>query len=167
MTHAAVSPALSASLVQREASFDRNLGFAIYGLFLLSFLVPLAPAIAGVAIAYNRRDDAEPVGHTHFDHQVRTFWISLGLGLLCLSLGFLTVVSAVTGVFEFATDGAQWDAWDLAALDADSFDIDGMTVALGAASVFTGVLSVLWLFVASLFGLVRLASDQPVGQAGA
>lgn len=164
---ARAAPSAAPVIRSSENETDRNLGLLVYGLYLLGFFTAFASAVVGVAIAYARRIDAHPVSRGHFDHQIKTFWIVLGLGALSVLLLILAGVAAATDFFQFVGNGSGWDAWDVAAFDGDDLRITPLTLSLFAASMFTAGLSTLWLLGDSLFGLARLASSRRVGQAPA
>lgn len=92
----------------------------VWGLYLVSLVIGLT-GIVGVILAYLWRGDAvgDPMG-THFDRQIRTFWIALAggvIGLLTtwLLIGFLIIAAAViylavmsvVGLMK-AFDGKPW-----------------------------------------------------------
>jgi len=65
----------------------------IYYLYLVSILIAIT-AIAGLIMAYVNRDDAPDWLKSHYQFQVRTFWI----GVLYLFVGVL-LSQVVVGVF--------------------------------------------------------------------
>jgi uncharacterized membrane protein len=76
-----------------QRTVDTNIAKIIYVLYLLG-LVSGITAVIGVIMAYVYRDDAPDWLKTHYELQIRSFWMVLlyGLiaGLLCLILiGFL------------------------------------------------------------------------------
>jgi uncharacterized membrane protein len=58
----------------------------VYILYLVGFLTGIT-ALVGAIIAYLQRDAAGRVSQSHFQFQIRTFWI----GLLYFFVGFLTL----------------------------------------------------------------------------
>lgn len=87
----------------------------IYGLFILGYVIAIT-ALAGVVYAYLSRGNNATLD-SHLTFQIRTFWISLAIGLLALittiiGIGFLIwAFLAVWGVlrvisgFLLANDG--------------------------------------------------------------
>ncbi len=57
----------------------------IYILYIISFIFGIT-AIIGVFIAYSKRDNANEVISSHYQYQIRTFWIALIFTILCFAL---------------------------------------------------------------------------------
>lgn len=77
-----------ASPVQQENSNtpDPVMGHITYGLYAIGFLNGLT-AIIGVVIAYVRRPDVKGTYlESHFTYLIRTFWISILYGIICMLL---------------------------------------------------------------------------------
>jgi uncharacterized membrane protein len=62
---------------------DTALALAIYVLYAVGYFTGVS-ALIGVVIAHVKVEDNDPVLHTHYQFQIRTFWI----GLLYLAIGF-------------------------------------------------------------------------------
>lgn len=76
------------SPVQQESSNapDPLMAHITYGLYAIGFLNGLT-AIIGVVIAYVRRPDVKGTYlESHFTYLIRTFWISLLYGIICVLL---------------------------------------------------------------------------------
>jgi uncharacterized membrane protein len=72
---------------QRPVVSDNTLALAVYVLYGVSYFTGIT-ALIGVIIAHVKIDDAEPVLRSHYQFQIRTFWI----GLLYCSIGVLLCV---------------------------------------------------------------------------
>ncbi|WGU41208.1 hypothetical protein [Phenylobacterium sp. NIBR 498073] len=70
---------------------DRVLPAVVYGLYLLGLVNGLT-ILVGLVVAYINLDKAGPRMRSHYDFQIRTFWIGLAI---FLSLGLLIGISAV------------------------------------------------------------------------
>jgi uncharacterized membrane protein len=76
----------------------KNVALVVYVLYALSFLWGVT-AIAGVIIAYIKRDDVRGTWiESHFDWQIRTFWWGLawtvaGIVLALVGVGFLILLA--------------------------------------------------------------------------
>lgn len=70
---------------------DRVLPAVVYGLYLLGLVNGLT-ILVGLVVAYINLDKVGPRMRTHYDFQIRTFWIGLAI---FLSLGLLIGISAV------------------------------------------------------------------------
>lgn len=56
---------------------DKTMPMVVYILYLLSFLTAGFTSLVGLVIAYANRGVAGPVQASHYDFQIRTFWIGL------------------------------------------------------------------------------------------
>ena len=77
---------VDASAAQQPAVNDKGFALAVYVLYLIGFFTGFT-ALVGVIIAYVKAPTASVDLKTHFQFQVRTFWI----GLLYLCSGWLLV----------------------------------------------------------------------------
>ena len=69
---------------------DDGLVMVVYILYLAGFFTGIS-ALAGVIIAHMQAGRSDPVSNTHFQFQIRTFWI----GLLYVVVGAITAVVAI------------------------------------------------------------------------
>jgi uncharacterized membrane protein len=67
---------------QRPIISDNTLALAIYVLYGLGYFTGVS-ALVGVIIAHMKVDEADPMLRSHYQFQIRTFWI----GLLYLTVG--------------------------------------------------------------------------------
>jgi uncharacterized membrane protein len=79
-----------------RAVSDTGLALIVYILYLAGFLTGITPII-GVIIAYIQSDTADPIARSHFQFQIRTFWILLlyvvaGLVLIVVGVGVLILL---------------------------------------------------------------------------
>ncbi len=149
---------------------DRNLAFVVYALFFVSPFLFAFTAIVGVVIAYIRRSEAPPLERTHYNFQVRIFWIGLLLTAIAAVAGALAIAFGIGDLYRLATRGdGSFDAWDAAAWTANSFDvgeltIHPMTILSVLVMLLTAVIGSLWMMIVSIFGLARLAGTKPIGR---
>ena len=89
----------------RESLFISNYGLVltVYILYFLGFVTGLTTVI-GVVIASLQAEKADPIPQTHFQFQIRTFWI----GLLYFLGGMLTVHIGIGAVILL-----WWLVWTL------------------------------------------------------
>jgi uncharacterized membrane protein len=74
--------------IPRPIVSDNGLAVVVYVLYAIGYFT-LCTALIGVIIAHIKVDDADPVLRSHYQFQIRTFWI----GFFYLTLGFaLTMV---------------------------------------------------------------------------
>ena len=69
---------------QRPVVSDDMLALAVYVLYGVGYFTGIS-ALIGVIIAYVKIEDADPLLHSHYRFQIRTFWI----GLMYLTIGFV------------------------------------------------------------------------------
>jgi uncharacterized membrane protein len=71
------------SQTQRPVVSDGTLALIVYVAYGLGYFTVFS-ALIGVIIAHIKVDDADPVLRSHYQFQIRTFWI----GLLYFAIGF-------------------------------------------------------------------------------
>lgn len=120
-----------------STAVDQGLGLGVYGMYALSPFLAGLPALAGVLIAYARRESAGELPREHYDFQIRSFWVSI----TCL------IAAGVWGASAFWADQVAGEA-EMAAFGA---------LAVGALGAAT-----LWPVGAAIFGMVRLLSGKAI-----
>jgi uncharacterized membrane protein len=88
---------------QRPIVSDTSLAIGVYVLYLLGYFTGIS-ALIGVILAHIKVDDRDPVLRSHYQFQIRTFWI----GLLYLTIGTLLCVVLVGFLIL-----AWWFLWSL------------------------------------------------------
>ena len=73
---------------------------AVYILYVVGWIIPIIAPIVGVIFAYIHRDDAQAWLQTHYQFQIRTFWIGLLYAFLSL-LTAIIIVGLIFGAFTF------------------------------------------------------------------
>lgn len=68
----------------------------VYILYFIAYVAQIT-WIAGVIVAYLKREGADPVTASHFTYQIRTFWI----GLLYIFLGVLLMIIGIGWLIWF------------------------------------------------------------------
>ncbi|MET4765218.1 DUF4870 family protein [Bradyrhizobium ottawaense] len=84
------------SIHQPRPGNDRGYAFAVYTLYALGFFT-IITAVVGLIIAHVKATTASGAWLSHFQFQIRTFWIGLvyfvvGFALLYFYIGFLVVL---------------------------------------------------------------------------
>ncbi len=69
---------------------DKQLALVVYILYFVSYVFCIS-ALAGVIIAHVQVGQADPLLRTHYQWQIRTFWI----GLLYLAIGLLLILVVI------------------------------------------------------------------------
>ncbi|MBF8223961.1 MULTISPECIES: DUF4870 family protein [Halomonadaceae] len=69
---------------------DTTMAMVVYALFLASFVVGFT-GIIGLVIAYVYRGKGPQWLDEHYRYQIRTFWIGLVYGLICLVLALIGI----------------------------------------------------------------------------
>lgn len=90
-----ISPQPAGPTAASPSEDVRTLAIIVYGLYLASLLCVGLSGIAGVVLAYIKRDDVKgTIWESHFENAIQAFWIWFGLSVL----GVLTVVFVI-GIF--------------------------------------------------------------------
>jgi len=101
---------------QRPIVSDHSLAFGIY-LAYIAGCVTLIPALIGVIIAHVKADDSNPVMRSHFQFQIRTFWIGwlyslIGIALCIVLIGFALLAWWLIALLAFPLL-FWWLVWSL------------------------------------------------------
>ena len=88
---------------QRPIVSDNMLAIGVNLLYLAGYFTGIT-ALIGVIIAHMKADDADPVLRSHYQFQIRTFWV----GLLYLTIGTLLCMVLVGFLIL-----AWWLLWSL------------------------------------------------------
>ena len=153
---------LGAQAQVRPSDTSMNLAMLGYGLLFLSVFFAGLTALVAVVIAYSQRDAAPKRIRTHFNFQIRMFWVALALTLGAAACASAGIVAGLGQIVDVAAITGFDNAYNLR-VELSDVTIDGGTIALLAAAVLLGLLSTFWLIVASSVGFIRLASE-PDGQ---
>jgi uncharacterized membrane protein len=150
----------------QASSEDRIIAGVNYGLLFATLLSGGLTTLVAPVLAYVRRPLSDPVTRTHFAFQLRIFWIGLVVFVLC-------VIAAIIGLLmTFGVLGPE-DARGIANLftvsDGQSstsvsghFNAGGVIVMIVAGLAL--IADVIWIMLASVFGLARLLSSEPIGR---
>jgi uncharacterized membrane protein len=163
-----MSETVSSGTAAASSSDDRNLAFLVYALLFCAPFVAGFTGLVGVVISYVRRAEAEAVVRSHYAFQIRVFWITTALMALAGLSAMVGVGGLLSDLFGAAVEhGGDWDAWDVASFSAGDVRFHVMWVVGVAIGVLLAVAASLWVMAASIFGLARLGSHQPIGRVGA
>ncbi len=73
-------------------SDTRTIAIIVYGLYLVGWPCLHMPTIAGLIVAYLKRDEARgTLWESHFNNQIETFWVTLALMVVGIPLCFVLV----------------------------------------------------------------------------
>ncbi|GEM_PF-901029 len=72
-------------------SEDRTISIAVYVLYLAVGITGGISALAGIVLAYVKKDTVDPVLASHFQFQIRTFWIGLATMIVGLVLTIILI----------------------------------------------------------------------------
>lgn len=90
------SPQASAHESEQTKGPDTTMAMVVYALYLASMIVGLT-ALVGIVIAYVYRGKGPEWLDEHYRYQIRTFWIGMLYGLVCvvlalIGIGFLLLI---------------------------------------------------------------------------
>ena len=145
---------------RRSEDVDRNLALLAYGLMFFAIFFAGAPALVAVAIAYARRGEAGPSLRSHFRRLISIFWVGFALTVLAALSGLAAVLFVVGEVVRGAV-GGQWDSMD--AVVFSQLHVGAVVLLIASAAVL-GVLTAVWLMIASAYGFIQLASSRSISQ---
>lgn len=160
-----MSDTVSSGHASPPSSDDRNLAFLVYALLFIAPFVFGFTGLVGVVISYVRRPDADALVRSHYNFQIRVFWISVVLAILGAVAFIFGLGVVINDLIQAVTHNGQgWDAWSVASVEESDFEFNAASV-IGFIlwMVITAVAS-LWLMAASIFGVARLAGGAPIGR---
>ncbi len=147
-----------------ESDIDRNLALVVYALLFSSIFFAGIPALIAVVIAYAQRDQATPRIASHYNFQIRIFWVALILSVIAAVCGTFGLIAAIGDIFEYAVRG-DWSAWDVVELQFDEIRFEPAMIGLMIAAVAFTVIATIWLLCAPAFGFIRLLGQRAIGGA--
>ncbi|MGH6997296.1 MAG: hypothetical protein ACREEO_03830 [Phenylobacterium sp.] len=113
-------------------------------------------------VAYSQRDEApSPLG-SHFDFQIRIFWVAFCIALAA-GLCFLGAVVSIAGELFAATRIEGLDVPAQVRVRLSDITIDRTLIALFAGGGLFSAIGGLWLIFAPALGFIKLASAQGMG----
>ena len=131
----------------RSEEVDRNLALLAYGLLFVGVFCAGLSALVAVAIAYSRRKAATPLVASHHRFQIFIFWVGFVPALLAGVSAMAAVLTLLIGLLA----------------DPSNPPVGGILGFAGAGIALAAIAGG-WLMVTSLFGFIRLASQQTIGQ---
>ena len=148
------------------SSDDRNLAMVGHALMFASPFVFGLNALMAVVIAYVRKPEADPVACSHYRYQIRHFWIAFALAMVAFIALATGVVFLFVDLVRLVVANAPGDAWEAVAMQVNP---EMPVVFFVGVFVFliAYALASLWVIISSVFGMVRLGAQQPVGRASA
>jgi len=163
MTDTAVTPA---TVEPGHGDVDSNLALLNYALLFFSIFFAGMPGLVAAVIAYAQRDAGNPAIRSHYNFQIRIFWVALALSLVA---AICAVAAAAISVGHLVEMGAQggWDAWDGISFSASDIHVDPPVIVLLAITALAALATALWLMVAPLVGFIRLATQRSMGDRAA
>ncbi len=146
--------------IERSNPAERLAALTSYALLMAAPFTFNLLGLLAVAIGYARRKHADPLTRSHYDYQIRRFWMDLmlvGLGFICgsgaLAAGFGAVLE---GVLQGLGVRLPWH-------------YDAVHIGAGAIGLFI-IWLLLWawglvgLLIGSVIGAMRLAAGLPAGR---
>jgi uncharacterized membrane protein len=145
---------------------DSNLAMLNYALLCISILFAGMPGLVAVVIAYVQRDVASPALRSHFNFQIRIFWVALGLAVIAALSALGAVAVGVGQLIDIGVHG-DWDAWDGVSFKVADVSIDPSIILLLGVAAIASLAAALWLLIAPIVGFIRLASQRGMGDRAA
>jgi uncharacterized membrane protein len=139
---------------------ERLAALVNYGLLIAAPFTLNSLGLLAMAIAYSRRGSADAVARSHFDFQIRRYWMDL----LMVALGFVCAAGALAAGFGAAIEGAMASLGVKLAIHYDAVHIGAGAIVLLVLWLLLWAMGLLGLLFGSLFGALRLASGMPMGK---
>ena len=141
----------SSSSADRMASLEGSLpAYIIYALYFIAPFTSGVTALIGVIMAHVLRSPGVTIAGSHLRFQIKVFWIALVM-LVPVTLGLIFGLTSF--VMELA-GGA----------DVTTMGLDPWVIPAAVAAVLLAVGSTFWIWGASLFGILKLANNRPIGE---
>ena len=150
----------------RAGDSSRNLAYINYALLFAAIFFAGVPALIAAIIAYSQKDEAPPPIASHYDFQIRIFWVAFVIAMVA-GLCFMGVVIGVAGEIFQVTRIEGWRIPDRVRVDLSDVVIDKTMVALMAGTALFSAIGGLWLIFAPALGFIKLASARGMGQSPA
>ena len=131
-----------------------------YGLLIVAPFTLNVLGLAAVFFAYMRRGNADPVARSHYDFQIRRYWMDLVL----VGLGFICGSGALAAGFGAAIEGVMAGFGVRFPVHYDAVHIGVGAIGLLIAWLVLWGMGLLGLLFGSIHGAMRLVSGLPMGK---
>ena len=148
---------MTAAASSRSHPAERMTAMIGYALMVMAPFTLNALGLVAVAIGYARRGQADPITRSHYDHQIRRFW----LDLLMVGLGFICASGALAAGFGALFAGALLELGVRLPWRYDPVHIGVGAIALLLAWLVLWAWGLIGLMISSLIGALRLAQGLP------
>lgn len=145
---------------------DSNLALLNYALLFFSIFFAGMPGLVAAVIAYAQRDASNPAIRSHYNFQIRIFWVALALTLVAAISALIAAAISVGHLVEAGVQGG-WDAWDGISFSTSRIHVDPAVVMLLGVTAIAALATCLWLLVAPIVGFIRLATQRSMGDRAA
>ena len=131
-----------------------------YGLLMVAPFTLNILGLGAVMVAYARRGYADPLTRSHYDFQIRRYWMDLVL----VGLGFVCGAGALAAGFGAAIEGGMAAFGVRMPVHYDAVHIGAGAIFLLVVWLVLWAMGLLGLLLGSIYGALRLASGQPMGK---
>lgn len=163
MSDTAVTPA---TVEPGKGDVDSNLALLGYALLFFSIFFAGMPGLVAAVIAYAQRTSSNPAIRSHYNFQIRIFWVGLALSLVAAVSAVAAAAVSVGHLIEMGAQGG-WDAWDGISFSTSNIHVDPPVIVLLCITAFAALATALWLMIAPLVGFIRLATQRSMGDRAA
>ena len=139
---------------------ERLAALVNYGLLMVAPFTLNSLGLLAMGIAYARRGSADPVAKSHFDFQIRRYWMDLVL----VGLGFVFAAGALAAGFGAAIEGGMAAFGVGLPVHYNAVHVGAGAVVLLVLWILTWAMGLLGLLFGSLHGALRLVSGLPMGK---
>jgi len=139
---------------------ERLAALVNYGLLIAAPFTLNSLGLLAMFIAYTRRGSADPVARSHFDFQIRRYWMDL----LLVGLGFVCAAGALAAGFGAGIEGTMAGFGVALPVRYDAVHIGVGAIVLFVLWLALWAMGLLGLLFGSIYGALRLASGLPAGK---
>ena len=131
-----------------------------YGLLVVAPFTLNSLGLLAMTIAHSRRGSADPVAKSHFDFQIRRYWMDLVL----VGLGFAFAGGALAAGFGAVIESGMSAFGVALPVHYNAGHVGAGAVILLVLWILTWAFGLLGLLFSSIYGALRLVSGLPVGK---
>ena len=151
---------MTAAAPPRSHPAERMTAMAGYALMIVAPFTLNTLGLLAVAIGHARRGYADPITRTHYDRQIRGFW----LHTMMVGLGFICGSGALAAGFGALFAGALLEMGVRLPWHYDPVHIGVGAIGLLLAWLLLWAWGLIGLMIGSLIGALRLAQGLPAGR---
>ncbi|HEX6860466.1 MAG TPA: hypothetical protein VF138_09760 [Caulobacteraceae bacterium] len=149
-----------------QGDVDSNLALLNYALLFFSILFAGMPGLVAVVIAYAQRDSTNAALRSHYNFQIRIFWVAVAITAVAALAALGALAVGIGQLIDFSMHSG-WDAWDSISFEMNDIQVPPAMIVLLSVTAICGLAACLWLLSAPVVGFIRLVSQRGMGDRAA